>query len=136
MKNRDLFNSLNDLDEEQFYEDIGYFFAVLVVAVPVTVMYTYLRAKLALDWREALTASVMEKYYSNRTYYVMETLREIDNPDQRISEDVNQFTSVSLEFFFILFDAMVNLVSFSVVLYRILPALFLAIIVYAIIGMY
>lgn len=32
-----------------------------------------------------------EKYYAQNTFYALETLRDIDNPDQRIAEDVRTF---------------------------------------------
>lgn len=60
----------------------------------------------------------------------------IDNPDQRIAEDVSQFTSTSLEFFFMLFSSVTNLFSFAIVLYNISPLLFFALIMYAMFGSY
>ena len=40
-------------------------------------MYNYWRSTLSLKWREALTKQLIDKYYSNRTFYVLETTREI-----------------------------------------------------------
>ena len=119
-----------------FYVQILYFLAILIIAVPMSVMYNYWRSALALKWREALTRQLVDKYYANRTFYVLETTREIDNPDQRIAEDVSEFTSTSLEFFFMLFSSITNLFSFSIVLYQISPLLFFALIVYALFGSY
>lgn len=131
---RDIFNALNAKDQVMFYRMIWLFFGVLCVIVPITVLYNYLRLKLALYWRKELTARVMDKYYANRMYYIIECRREIDNPDQRISEDLTEFTSTSLDFFFIVFDAIINLLSFSAVLFQIYPQLFVAIILYAFMG--
>lgn len=134
-----VFDALNNRDEEAFWRNIEYFFAILVIAVPITVMYTFLRLNLALRWRQGFTRRVMDLYYQHRTYYILEMSRDVgkdqlDNPDQRIADDINQFTSSSLQFFFILFDAIVNLVSFSVVLFQIMPSLFVAILIYAGLG--
>lgn len=131
---RDMFSALNHKNSVEFYEMIVKFFGVLVVFVPIAVLYHYLRLRLALYWRTELTARVLDKYYANRTYYIIECCKDIDNPDQRISEDLREFTSTSLDFFFIVFKAVINLLSFSVVLYQICPLLFLAIIVYAFMG--
>jgi putative ATP-binding cassette transporter len=131
---RDIFDGLNQKNQEKFYQKIGEFFLILTVAVPMSVIYNYLRLRLALYWRKALTLRVLDKYYANRNFYVIECCHDIDNPDQRIAEDLNEFTSTSLEFFFIAFDSIMNLFSFSVVLYRIFPMLFWSIILYAIIG--
>jgi vitamin B12/bleomycin/antimicrobial peptide transport system ATP-binding/permease protein len=131
---RDFYNALNARDEAVFYEKIELFFAALLIAVPISVSYRFLREKLSLYWREALTAKVLDKYYAYRTYYQIETLREIDNPDQRISEDVRAFTRTSLDFFITLFTAVIDLFSFSAILYQIYPGLFAAIIAYAGVG--
>jgi putative ATP-binding cassette transporter len=131
---RGIFDALNEKDEHAFYNGILSFFLVLVIAVPIYVFYDYLRLWLALHWRKALTMRVLEKYYTNRNYYVIECCHDIDNPDQRIAEDLNEFTSTSLELFFIAFDALMSLLTFSVVLFRIFPMLFVSIIIYALIG--
>ena len=131
---RDFYNALNARNQPEFYEKIELFFAALVIAVPVTVYYRFLREKLALYWREALTTRVLKKYYANRTFYVLETMHNIDNPDQRISEDISSFTRTSLSFLITLLTSAIDLFSFSAILYQINPSLFLAIILYAGIG--
>lgn len=128
---RDFYNALNARDEPLFYQKIELFFAALVIAIPVSVYYRFLREKLSLYWREALTGRILERYYSNRNYYVIECLREVDNPDQRITEDVRAFTRTSLDFFISIFTATIDLFSFSAILYQIFPGLFVAIIGYA-----
>lgn len=131
---RDIFDALNEKDQKAFYKHILQFFLVLVTIVPISVIYNYLRQKLAIYWRNELTARVLDKYYANRTYYIIECCKDIDNPDQRICEDLTEFTSTSLDFFFIVFDAVINLLSFSAVLFQIYPLLFVAIILYAFVG--
>jgi len=133
---RDFYTALNNRDEHLFFEKIQLFFAVLVLAVPVAVFYRYTREKLSLYWREALTSKVLEKYYSNRTFYTLETLRddEVDNPDQRIAEDIRAFTKTSLDFLITVVTSVIDLASFSSILFQIYPGLFAAIIAYAGIG--
>jgi vitamin B12/bleomycin/antimicrobial peptide transport system ATP-binding/permease protein len=128
---RDFYNALNARNEALFYEKVEYFFLAILVAIPVSVYYRFLREKLSLYWREALTSKMLDKYYADRTYYVIEMMREIDNPDQRITEDVRAFTRTSLDFFISIFTAIIDLVSFAAILYQIYPGLFWAIIVYA-----
>ena len=77
---------------------------------------------------------MLDKYYANRTFYVLETLKNVDNPDARISEDIKSFTKASLDFFITLFTSIIDLISFSAILYSIYPLLFVAIIVYAGVG--
>ncbi|KAL7574089.1 hypothetical protein ACA910_014785 [Epithemia clementina (nom. ined.)] len=58
----------------------------------------------------------------------------IDNPDQRISEDVNTFTSYSLQFTVTVLTSIIDLVAFSVILYQIYPQLLVAVLIYSATG--
>lgn len=131
---RDFYNALNARDEPLFYEKIELFFGALLIAIPVAVYYRFLREKLSLYWREALTARVLELYFKDRRFYELETLQDIDNPDQRIADDVRAFTRTSLDFFITLFTSVIDLFSFSAILFQIYPGLFVAIIAYAGVG--
>lgn len=59
---RDFYNALNARDESLFYEKIELFFAALLIAVPVAVYYRFLREKLSIYWREALTGMTDFKF--------------------------------------------------------------------------
>eukprot|EP00611_Tribonema_gayanum_P013107 TRINITY_DN2388_c0_g1_i3.p1 TRINITY_DN2388_c0_g1~~TRINITY_DN2388_c0_g1_i3.p1 ORF type:complete len:749 (-),score=281.67 TRINITY_DN2388_c0_g1_i3:589-2805(-) len=128
---RDFWTALSQKDPEQFNIMLERFMGALVAGVPVTVFYRFQREKLALAWREWMTLRVMDIYYAGQTYYSLEAEREIDNPDQRIAEDVRAFTRVSLEFMITVITSVIDLASFSLILYRIYPQLFVAIIAYA-----
>ena len=58
----------------------------------------------------------------------------VDNPDQRIAEDVRSFTEFSLSLFLTILTASMDLCCFSIVLFTILPKLFIAIILLAATG--
>lgn len=60
---------------------------------------------------------VCQIYYDGQTYYALEASKEIDNPDQRIAEDVRAFTQVSLEFLITVLTSCIDLASFSTILY-------------------
>lgn len=81
-----------------------------------------------------MTDRVLDLYSSNRVYYSLERGDEIDNPDQRIAEDVKSFTAYSLQLFLTVVTSTIDLVSFSFILYSIQPQLFGAIIGYATFG--
>ncbi|CAN0239063.1 unnamed protein product [Discosporangium mesarthrocarpum] len=131
---RDFWTALSNKDAVQFNIMLQRFLAALVAGVPVTVFYRFEREKLALAWREWMTKRVMEIYYSGQRYYSLEASKEIDNPDQRIAEDVRAFTGVSLQFLITLMTSCIDLASFSFILYRIYPELFAAILAYAAAG--
>lgn len=81
--------------------------------------------------------AVEKKYYAKRCYYELELTKAahgIDNPDQRICNDIADFTTSSLKFFFILLEAVINLLLFSYVLFQIFPLLYLVVLLYSIVG--
>jgi len=131
---RDFWSALSAKDAELFQSIIMKFGAALVVAVPVSTYYRFQREKLAIEWREWMTDRTLQLYYSNRVYYSLERGGEIDNPDQRIAEDVRTFTAFSLSLFITVVTSVIDLVSFSTILYSIQPQLFGAIIGYALFG--
>lgn len=131
--NRDFYNALNERNEVDFYQKVQLFFGFLCIAVPLNVAYRFYREKLSLYWREALTLKVLDQYCLNRTFYQLEVLQDpnYDNPDQRIAEDIRSFTRTSLDFTITIISSIIDLVSFSAVLFQIYPGLFVAIIAYA-----
>jgi len=63
-----------------------------------------------------MTGEFLNNYFKNRNYYEIETNAQIDNPDQRIMEDVRSFTRTSLAFLLILLGSVMDLVSFTGIL--------------------
>ena len=53
-----------------------------------SVLQQFLSAFLQLDWRRWLTTYLMDEYLEHRTYYEITVDQDIDNPDQRIQEQV------------------------------------------------
>jgi len=128
---RDFYSALSAKDQAVFLEKTANYAVGLAVATPLSVFYRFQRQRLALNWREWMTTELARQYYADQTYYKIEIDPEIDNPDQRITEDVQTFTKVSLDFFITLMTAAIDLVSFSGILYSIYPELFYAIFAYA-----
>jgi len=121
-------------DADRFWFSISVSLGLLVVAVPIYAFYYYVRDKLGLFWRRWLTRNFLGSYFSNRAYYDLNATAEIDNPDQRIAEDINSFTQKSLYFLLVLVGALLQLIAFSGVLWSISRALVAFLVVYAIVG--
>lgn len=81
-----------------------------------------------------MTKYYLDSYFENQTFYSIQSQSLVDNPDQRIVDDVNSFTSTSLVFALALFNATVDLISFSGILFGIYPPLFAVLVVYSIGG--
>jgi putative ATP-binding cassette transporter len=121
-------------DADRFWIAIRECFAILVIAVPIYAFYYYVRDKLGIYWRRWLTRNFLGSYFSNRAYYALNGNAEIDNPDQRIAEDINTFTQRSLYFLLVIIGALLQLIAFSGVLWSISTDLVYFLIVYAIVG--
>jgi putative ATP-binding cassette transporter len=121
-------------EEDRFWTSILQCLAILVVAVPIYAFYYYVRDKLGIYWRRWLTRNFLGSYFSNRAYYELNASTEIDNPDQRVAEDINTFTQRSLYFLLVLVGALLDLVAFSGVLWSISTELVFFLIVYALAG--
>jgi putative ATP-binding cassette transporter len=130
-----LISALSAQDEPRFWQTVIIFIAVLVIYAPLLAGYTYLRDRLSLQWRKWLTHRFVDNYFRNRAYYnlhISET--EIDNPDQRIAEDVRSFTQESLTFLLVLVESVLSVIAFSSVLWGISKPLVFFLVLYALIG--
>ena len=137
---RDFWSALSDSRVEEFYAILRYFLLALVILAPINVFYRFQRQRLSIEWREWMTERVLQLYSSNRVYYGLErgssetVAGEIDNPDQRICEDVRSFTEYSLTLFLTVLMSSIDLICFPVILFSITPGLFFAIALFASIG--
>lgn len=121
-------------DADRFWLSIRQCVAMVIVAVPIYALYYYVRDTLGILWRRWLTYRFLERYFSGRAYYELNATGAIDNPDQRISEDINSFTQQSLYFLMIALGALIQLMAFTGVLWSISRELVYFLVVYAIVG--
>jgi putative ATP-binding cassette transporter len=121
-------------DAPRFWRSIFVFLALLVAAVPIYSYYYYVRDMLAIHWRQWLTDRVLERYFDDRAFYRLLTTPEIDNPDQRTSEDIAYFTQQSLSYLLLFASAVFELVAFTSVLWSISKLLVLFLVFYAAAG--
>ena len=107
---------------------------VLAGAVPVYAFYYYMRDAFGNHWRRWLTRRFLDGYLGERRYYELQKNSDIDNPDQRISEDINTFTGRSIHFLLIFLGSVMQLIAFSAVLWTISHLLVAILAVYATLG--
>ncbi|XFA72011.1 ABC transporter ATP-binding protein/permease [Thermosynechococcaceae cyanobacterium Okahandja] len=126
--------ALAEKKEPEFWRFLGVYAAVFVVGTPIVVIYRYVREYLGLRWRDWLTRHFLDRYFQNRAYYTVENQGDIDNPDQRITEDVRSFTQTSLQFLLIILSDIIDLIAFSGILWSISRPLTLTLGGYAVFG--
>ncbi|MEG4075301.1 ABC transporter ATP-binding protein/permease [Microcoleus sp. Pol14C2] len=126
--------ALAEKDQITFWRFMWVYAGVFIIGTPIVVIYGYTQDKLGLYWREWMTDSFLGSYLQNRAYYEINSQKEIDNPDQRIAEDIKSFTSTSLEFLLLILGAVIDIISFTGILWSISKALSLGLIIYAVFG--
>lgn len=114
---RDFYNALEKKDLEAFTQSILYFCGIATAGILGAVYRLYLTQMLTIRWRRWLTEQHFAKWLSHKNYYQLEQGGYTDNPDQRLSEDLNKFTSDTLSLGLGLIKTIVSLVSFSIILW-------------------
>ncbi|RON54638.1 ABC transporter ATP-binding protein/permease [Pseudomonas frederiksbergensis] len=114
---KDFYNALQEKDSAAFWRLILYFCGIAAVAILGAVYRLYLTQMLTISWRRWLTETHFKRWLEHKNYYQLETGGNTDNPDQRLSEDINNFTSDTLTLTLGLFRTVVSLVSFSIILW-------------------
>lgn len=129
-----LISALSAHDESRFWQTVFVFIGVLVVYAPLLAGYRYLRDRLSLQWRRWLTTRFVDHYFNDRAYYALTANPDIDNPDQRIAEDVRSFTQESLAFLLVFVESILSVIAFSGVLWGISKPLVIFLVLYALVG--
>jgi vitamin B12/bleomycin/antimicrobial peptide transport system ATP-binding/permease protein len=131
---RDFFTAISHRDQAGFVREAIFFVSVLAATTVVAVFYRFTEERLGLFWRVWLTERIIHKYLEDRTYLYLKQSAAIENPDQRIAEEVRVFTATTLSFTLMFMNGVLAVLSFSGVLWTISPLLFGVAIGYAIIG--
>jgi putative ATP-binding cassette transporter len=131
---RDLFTAIEQKDTHTYWIAMGWYLGTFVFAVLINVFYRWAEQSLALRWREWMSEHLFKRYFNNRAYYRLRGSESIDNPDQRISEDVRNFTIDSLSYALMVVNAVMTLIGFVGVLWSISGTLVGVALVYAIAG--
>jgi putative ATP-binding cassette transporter len=130
----ELTSALAARDSSRFWHSMRIFGLALLVGVPVYAVYYYVRDRLGIAWRSWLTRHFLEEYFTGRAFYELNSNDGIDNPDQRIADDIRAFTQKSLTFLLEIASAVLTLIAFSGVLWAISKTLVAILVAYAVLG--
>ena len=127
-------NALVKKNQDMAYLYVFTYFGGFLLGIPIVAMYSYVQGYLGMRWRKWMTGDFLAKYFKNRSYYEIEAKGLIDNPDQRIMEDIRSFTRTSLSFLLILLGSLMDLISFSGILWSKSVLLVCAVLGYSVVG--
>jgi len=115
--NRAFYNALQTFNAMALFRQVGIFAILVAFAILASVSALYLNQLLQIRWRRWLTKRYLVAWLADRAYYKLQFESAADNPDQRIAEDLNQFTGYILTLSLGLISSVVFLLSFLTILW-------------------
>ena len=131
----ELFSALAEANPDRFWRILLILLGIIAVYVPLIAGYFFFKAKLGIYWRRWLTNHFIDKYLENRSYYnLSQSKTNIDNPDQRVAEDIRNFTKEAVDFVLDIILSFCQALAFSVVLWNVSKLLVAFILIYVTFG--
>uniref|UniRef100_A0A6Q2XQ49 ATP-binding cassette, sub-family D (ALD), member 4 n=1 Tax=Esox lucius TaxID=8010 RepID=A0A6Q2XQ49_ESOLU len=82
---------LSDKDYSAFRNLAGLAFLLILLNSTLKSLDQYICSLMSVSWRKSLTECLHKDYFQGRVYYTLNVLQEdVDNPDQRISQDTER----------------------------------------------
>ncbi|MEA5569156.1 ABC transporter ATP-binding protein/permease [Anabaena sp. UHCC 0399] len=131
---RDLIDLLEERDIPAFFRLLFIYANLLIILIPLVGILQYLKKKIALDWYQFLNNHILDKYFQNRAYYRVNFRTEIENPDQRIAQEIEQIPQIATQIFFVVVEKTLEIVSFLAVIWSIYRPVAVIIVIYGILG--
>ncbi len=131
---RDFMSAIENRNLDVFIRMAIIYLVVFAVITTVAVFFRFMEERLALLWRQWLTRRYLDMYLGGRVYQRIASAGMLPNPDQRIAEDVQTFTRISISFGILFLSGSITIVAFSGVLWSISHTLFLVAVTYALLG--
>jgi putative ATP-binding cassette transporter len=124
--NNDFYNTLQDKDQAEFFRQLGRFTLLAFTWIIIVVYQRYYQQMLLIEWRTWLTEHFLSDWMKDQAHYRLQLVARaggaksvagLDNPDQRIADDLRLFVDYTLSLSLGLLSAVVTLVSFTAILW-------------------
>ncbi|MGB6297566.1 MAG: ATP-binding cassette domain-containing protein [Rivularia sp. (in: cyanobacteria)] len=109
--------------------------SLFIVMITLLVGFSaFIRKKIALSWYKWLNNHILEKYFSNQTYYKINFKSGIENPDQRLAQEIEPITNNALRFSATFLEKTLEMISFIIILWTISQQIAIYLFIYTIVG--
>ncbi|MFN6462893.1 MAG: ABC transporter ATP-binding protein/permease [Nostoc sp. DedVER02] len=133
--NRFLLDIITEEQDLNKFTNTLWLYGAALVCVTFLVGFTrYVRKQIALDWYQWLNDRILDKYLSNRAYYKINFKSDIDNPDQRITQEIEPLTRDALSFSATFLEKMLEMITFLVILWSLSYWVAVVLVAYTVIG--
>ena len=112
-----VFNALQKFDSGEFYVAFAILMVLVLGYALLAVLRVFLDQTLQLRWRRWLTDQYLVHWLAHRTFDRLRFADGVDNPDQRISEDVRLFIERTMTLGMGLLNSAATLASFAALLW-------------------
>ncbi len=116
--NREFYDAIQNKNEAEFWRQLAVIWIPIVtVFILSNIIELVLVSVFKIRWREWLTQRLTARWLDDGTHYRLQFSGGIDNPDQRIQEDVNKYVQTTYSLTIQMIQQISSLVSFSVILW-------------------
>jgi putative ATP-binding cassette transporter len=117
--NARFFNTIQDKNAAGFWQELKIWVVLTALFIIAFVYRLWLTQLLTIRWRRWLSNVLIGDWLADRTYYCMELVSHgTDNPEQRIEQDCQSFTSQTLGIVSGLLLQLLTIVTFATVLWN------------------
>ncbi|MEH2114167.1 ABC transporter ATP-binding protein/permease [Nostoc sp.] len=125
---------VEEKDFTQFIDTLLVYGAALICVTLLVGISKFVRKKIALDWYEWLNNRILVKYFGNRAYYKINFKSDIDNPDQRLAQEIEPIPRNALSFSATLFEKVLEMTVFLIIVWSISQFVAVCLVAYTIVG--
>lgn len=125
---------IEEKDITQFVQTLSVYAISLIFVTFLVGLSKFVRKKIALDWYQWLNNRILSKYLSNRAYYKINFKSDLDNPDQRLAQEIEPITSNALSFLATLLEKVLEMTTFLIILWTISKLVAIVLLTYTIVG--
>lgn len=113
-----MYSALQEFDTPTFWTQMVVFCFIAATAVTTALVSYYVEQRFSINWTEWLNNRLVEKWSSDQAYYKTQlTFNQLDNPDQRIQQDVQSYVKISLSLATGVISAVTSMISFTILLW-------------------
>ena len=113
-----MYTSLQEFNQAVFWQQMGLFCVIAACAVSTSLASYYIEQRFIISWIAWLNDELTNKWMTNRAYYKTQYLSaNLDNPDQRIQQDVQSYVKTTLSLSTGVIDAVTSMISYTILLW-------------------